>query len=183
MSRFGTSLVLVGTMLLTGCMVVGRLDDFEYDRDASHENGTFVPPSYIARQSHNVYLPFVWLFVDQLPHDLAILKFDHTYTQTSNGFETIVIESLQIERAGEPPVDLISSTEPLEKRTHKIPRGKEQIGENARILFKGAITSREPFTILMRGYAIDKQGQPHPFEDRKVYQFKESRWTWGPHGA
>jgi hypothetical protein len=84
MSRFGTSLVLVGTMLLTGCMVVGRLDDFEYDRDASHENGTFVPPSYIARQSHNVYLPFVWLFVDQLPHDLHRVTADRARWRTAS---------------------------------------------------------------------------------------------------
>ena len=175
----GLSIAVVA--FVSGCLVVGQRDDFEYVCDGSYESGHFVPPSYIAPRKQNVYLPFVWIFNEEPPHDLALDTFDPSYLRTSKPFETIVLESLQIEYRGETPIDLVSLEQPLEQRTHKVAHEqKEMVAETATVVFKGAITRRDNFILKLRGHAIDKQGQQHPFEARGVYQFKERRWSWGP---
>lgn len=181
MTRLITGSLLLATLLLTGCMVLGHNDEFEFVRDASHETGHFVPPSYIAKHQQNVYLPFLWIYNEELPHDLSLQTFDPSYLQTSDPFESIVLESLVIQHTGEKPVELIPTALTLEQRTHKVAKGKERVQEDkADVVFTGAITRRDAFVLYLRGYAIDKQGQRHPFEQRNTYQFKERKWVCFP---
>ncbi|WP_425617007.1 hypothetical protein NA78x_000673 [Anatilimnocola sp. NA78] len=167
-------------LLLSGCMVIGHNDEFEFDRAASNEVGQFAPDFYIGKTKQNVYAPFFWIYNESPPHDLVMETFDATYHNASKPFETVVIESLQIERAGEAPVELVSSSWPLEDRTHKIPQSsKDKVGEEATVVFKAAITRRDAFVLTMRGYAVNASGERFPFERRQAYQFKERRWVWG----
>lgn len=169
MSRFITGLVLLGVMLLTGCVLM-RQDDFGYVHDAGHKTGAFVPQTYIDENRVNDGLLLVWVYNDVLPHDLAMTF--HADKETRDQFESVVIESLQVQHTGEQPVDLVPPTFSLEQRTHKLSEQK--------IDFPGAIAKRVSFTLSLRGYAIDKQGQRHPFEKREAYEFKGSKWILAP---
>lgn len=169
MSRFLTRSLLLGVLLLTGCVLM-RQDNFSYVHDAGHKAGAFVPQTYIDENRIDDGLLLFWVYNDVLPHDVAMAF--HADEETRDQFESVVIESLQLQHTGERPSDLVPPTFSLEQRTHKLSEQK--------IEFRGAITKRASFTLSLRGYAVDKQGQRHPFEKREAYEFKGSRWILAP---
>ena len=169
MSRVITGLSLLAILHFTGCIFM-RQDNFAYVHDAGHKTGTFVPQTYIDQNRFNDGLLLIWIYNDVLPHDLAMTFY--TDKEIGDQFESVVIESLQVQHLGEQPIDLVPPAFSLEQRTHKLSENK--------ISFPGAITKRVSFTLTLHGYAIDKQGQRHLFEKREAYEFKGSKWILAP---
>jgi hypothetical protein len=183
MLRAPAAVLIALAVLSSGCMIIGRNDEFEFDKSASHVTGEYAPDFYVDKHKQNVVLPFLWIYAERPPHDVVMLNFDQTYEAASEGYTEVVIDSLTIEREGESPVELVSSALPLAERTYAIAKDSGKVKDKATVVFKAAIPDRRGFTLSLRGYAVDARGKHFPFERRETYRFEGQRWIVGPMAA
>jgi hypothetical protein len=161
---------------IPGCIIVGARDEFR--RYSNESVGPFVPDFYIEKSQSHIYLPLLRVDLDRLPHDVVLLLYDQTYTNTSRHFDKVVLESVIVEYADGETVELLSPDKPEAERTFSVPKGKDVFGKDAKLTFKAAISRGEAFTLILRGRAIPSSGPDVPFRSAERYRFDGRKWTW-----
>lgn len=162
---------------VSGCIVVGGRDQFEWSKESAVADGRFVPDTFMDPHTSRTYLPFFRIDLENPPHDLVLLLYDQTYEQSSEGMSHIIINSVTVKTESEGVVTILSEKEPLESRTYKIAKGQDLYGPDAKRRFAGAITSRESFTTTIDGTSISDSGEHFPFQRVETFRYLGRKWT------
>lgn len=162
--------------IISGCIIVGVHDQFT-SHSGKESAGMFVPDFYIQKQQSRFYLPLLRVDVDRLPHDLVLMLYDQTYTNTSRFFDKVVLESVTVEFPDRETVELVSTDTLAELRTYSVPKGKDVFRKDANLTFRGAVARSETFTLILKGTAIKPNGEEVPFRSAQRYEYNGRKWS------